>query len=160
MGSIQSAVGIEDAQGAFSDHGQGAPTGAGHRRTVEITVVHTTVASTIKAYRCAAKLAHGLSVRIRLLIPQTVPYPLPLEEPSAEPTSLVRRLATLLDEVEVDTTVDIRLCREPWEAIRMALPARSIVVLGGGSRWWPTREKNLARRLRKEGHQVVLSEGN
>jgi hypothetical protein len=38
------------------------------------------------------------------------------------------------------------------------LSTGSIVVLGGRKRWWPTREKKLARQLRRAGHEVVFKE--
>jgi len=58
----------------------------------------------------------------------------------------------------VETSVHIYLCRDRFETLASVLSPRSIVVLGGRKRWWPTREKSLASKLRKAGHEVVFKE--
>lgn len=138
-----------------------APTADGGQKTerlLEVFVLYTTVRNTLTALQAAAKLACGLPAQIRLVVPHVVPYPRPLDEPAVQPLELERHFRTLAGETGIDTWVDIRLCREPWEAIRQALGARSIVVIGVRRRWWMTGEKRLAERLKRAGHDVVLSE--
>lgn len=127
---------------------------------LDVLVLFTSVHATLPALTCAAKLAKGLCAQIRLLVPQIVPYPLPLEKPAVHPEVLDRRFHALIGHASVDVNVDIRLCRDPWEAIEQALPNRSIVVMGIKSHWWPTKETWLARKLRKHGHEVVVVEQN
>ena len=131
----------------------------GRPAQILITVLYTTSTQTARAYGHALRLARELKGRIKLLVPQTVPYPLPLEAPSAEPETFAARLSLMLDGSEIDTTVEVRLCREPWEGIRTALPAGSIVVVGCDGRWWPCRAMRLARRLKRDGHLVLTAIG-
>src|SRR5580765_2484747 len=48
-----------------------------------------------------------------------------------------------------------RRCHSPSEISRLP---RSLLVIAGSRNWWPTREKRLARELRRAGHEVVLAE--
>lgn len=130
---------------------------------LEVVVVHTAIPATLQALKTAATLAQGLSARIRLLVPQAVPYALPLEEPPVPISFTERRFRTVAEEVDVETTVEIVLCRDIFSALETLLRPRSLVVLGArSSRWarlgWPSAEARLARRLRKLGHQVVFAD--
>jgi len=44
------------------------------------------------------------------------------------------------------------------ETLKAVLSQRSLVVVGGHKRWWPTPEKRLARKLRRAGHEVIFTE--
>ncbi len=130
--------------------------------TLEIVVLFTDVPSTLAALRTAAQLASGLTARIRLLALECVPFPLPLDEPPVSTRFLRRTLRTLIGGCTgeaaagaLDTIVDIQLCRDAWETLRGRLAARSVVVIGKRRRWWPRKEDQLARALRKAGHHVV-----
>ena len=68
------------------------------------------------------------------------------------------QLRVIADKSAVETIVRIYLCRDRWQALEQALRPRSVVVIGGRKRWWPTRESRLARRLRRAGHEVILAE--
>jgi hypothetical protein len=125
---------------------------------LDVVVIHLGKRQTLTALRVAAKLAEGLQGAIRLLVAHVVAYPLPLESPAVELATLARQFNTISEEARVDPSVEICLCRDPWEAIGSRLKPRSIVVLAGPRRWWPTREARLARRLRRAGHSVILSE--
>jgi hypothetical protein len=61
-------------------------------------------------------------------------------------------------ESPVETTVHIYLCRDWSDALSVLLRPQSLVVIGARTRWWPTRERRLARRLRRSGHKVILTE--
>ncbi len=130
---------------------------------LEVVVVHTAIPATLVALKTAATLAQGLSARIRLLVPQVVPYPLPLEAPPIPVSFTERRFRTVAEEVAVETTVEIVLCRDIATALEALLPPRSLVVVGAQStRWrtlgWPSAEARLAQVLRKRGHLVVLAD--
>jgi len=62
-------------------------------------------------------------------------------------------------ESPVETTVRLYLCRDSVETVKSALSPRSVVVVGGRKGWWrSTREKRLARKLRRAGHEVIFTE--
>jgi hypothetical protein len=69
-----------------------------------------------------------------------------------------RRFQQIAEESPVETTVQIYLCRDRTETLKSVLAPCSLVVVGGPKRWWPTREKTLARQLRRAGHEVVFTE--
>ncbi len=131
---------------------------SGNGRTLKVLVVFTNPPCTLEALRYAARLSHAERVSIRLLVPQVVPYPLPLQEPAVRTSILARRLLTIVVQAEVEANVEILLCRDAWDAIHQALATPHLVVIGGPRRWWPTREKRIAKRLRAEGHYVLLTE--
>ena len=131
--------------------------GVTRERPLEVVVLYTTLAETTAALRTASLLAGGLSARVRLLAPQSVPYALPVNEPAVPPSHTAARLLALVEEAGVEASVEILLCREAGEAVKQALPARAIVVLGTGGRWWMPGPRKLGRVLRKEGHHVVLA---
>jgi hypothetical protein len=127
-------------------------------RALEVVVVDTGIRETLEGLRIAAELAAGLAARIRILIAEVVPYPLPLDASPVANGRYLRRLRTVAEGCRVDTLLDVRLCRDATEAIEAALPVRSLVVITGRRLWWPTREKRLARRLTRLGHQVFYRE--
>ena len=129
---------------------------AEHR--LEVAVVFTSARATIAALRKAGALADRLSARITLVVPQVVPYPLPLGSPPVLIDFSERRFREIAAESPVETTVLIYLCRDRTEALESVLAPRSLIVIGGLKRWWPTREKSLARHLRRTGHEVVFTE--
>ena len=136
-----------------------APAATPQNTRLNIFVVFTAVESTLAALREAGSLANRLSVRVTLVVPQVVPYPLPLATPPVRPEWNERRFRLIAGESPVETAVCIFLCRDPFETLMSVLPPGSVVILGGGRRrWWPTREKMLARKLRRAGHEVVFKE--
>src|ERR1700733_6336085 len=48
---------------------------------LEVDVLCTGIATTVKAIESAVELARGLHARLRLLVAQVVPYAVPLETP-------------------------------------------------------------------------------
>jgi hypothetical protein len=126
---------------------------------LRVTVIHTTLAGTVAALRAAADLAKHLGGRLSLLAPEVVPFLLPLEEPNVAIEFLKKRYcgmvasAGLLDE---EVTIRILLCRDRVAALKLTLAPRSLIVVGGSTRWWKRSEHKLARSLRKMGHHVVF----
>src|SRR5215831_4445823 len=125
---------------------------------LNVAVIFTTVESTLSALRKAAELAHPLNACLTLIVPQIVPYPLPLTSPPVLLDFSERRFWVLADHCPVETIVRIYLCRDREVMLKDTLKPRSLVVIGGTKRWWPTRERRLARKLRRAGHEVILSE--
>ena len=58
----------------------------------------------------------------------------------------------------MDATVQLCLCRRAADVFRWLLLEQSLIVIGGAAaRWWPSRAEQMARWLRKAGHQVVFA---
>jgi hypothetical protein len=125
---------------------------------LEVAVVFTSPAATMAALRKAGVLASCLNARINLLVPQVVPYPAPLESPPVLLDFSEQWCREIAAQSPVETAVQIFLCRDPAGTLRSVLAPRSLVVIGGRKRWWATREKSLARKLRRAGHEVVFTE--
>jgi len=125
---------------------------------LDISVVFTSVDATLAALKEAGNLAASLGGRITLILPQIVPYPLPLTSPPVLVDFNERRLRVIASHCRVETRVTIYLCREAFETLQSVLKPHSLVVVGSRKRWWPTAEKRLAARLRRLGHQVVVTE--
>jgi hypothetical protein len=125
---------------------------------LNISVVFTTVEATLEALRRAGDLASRLSGQITLLVPQVVPYPLPLTSPPVLLDWNERRFHIIASESPVETKVMLYLCRDRIETMMQTLMPRSLIVIGGRKRWWPTAETRLARKLRRAGHEVIFTE--
>ena len=57
------------------------------------------------------------------------------------------------------TSVRLYLCRDRLDTVPAVLPPHSLVVAGARARGWLSPEKRLARRLKRAGHQVFVTEG-
>jgi hypothetical protein len=106
-------------------------------------------AHAVQAARC---LTEGLNAKLVLLCAQVVPHRLDLLHPPVD-RGFTARQASLAGA----DRVHILLCRDGGDAIKSALPPRSLVVLGARKRWWRTKEEALAACLRRAGHQVILA---
>ncbi len=125
---------------------------------LEIAVVFTAAVPTIAALKRAGALADRLSARINLVVPQIVPYPLPLESPPVLLDFSEKKFREIALESPVETNVQIYLCRDQLDTLKSVLAPSSLVVIGSRKRWWPTREKSLAWKLRRAGHEVIFAE--
>ena len=134
------------------------PWGSDANSEMDLCVVFTSVKATLAALRTAGALASRLRCRITLVVPQVVPYPLPLTSPPVLIDLAERQFRVLASQSPVETIVRIYLCRDREDALTQMLKPRSLLVVGGRRRWWPTRETRLARRLRRAGHEVVFVE--
>ena len=136
----------------------GPPDGCEDAGRFELAVVFTSFDATIAALKMAGALASGLSAHITLVVAQAVPYPLSLEDPPVLLDFIRPRLGQIASDSPVETTIRHYLCRDRLVTLTAVLKRSSIVVIGGRKKWWPTREKILARRLRRFGHDVILTE--
>jgi hypothetical protein len=124
---------------------------------LDITVLFTSVAATLAALRRAGELASRLNGRIMLVVPQVVPFPLPLTSPPVLVEFNERRFRVIAEQSPVQTNVQVYLCRDQYVTLESVLAPRSLVVIGIRKRWWPTAEERLASRLRRAGHEVVIT---
>jgi hypothetical protein len=125
-------------------------------QSLEVTVVFTTVPGTLAALKEASRMAHALKAQIRILVPQVVSYALPVERPPVDPLFKIRKLWTVFGADHLETRIDVRLCRDTRACLKQALSPKSIVMVGGRKRWWPTREKRLAKSLSLAGNHVTF----
>jgi len=116
----------------------GLPAVAGAESTLNIAVVFTSMRSTLAALKEAGSLATRLSAQVTLIVPQVVPYPLPIESPPVLVDFSERRFRAIATNSAVRTMVRLYLCRDAVETLKAVLSPRSLVVLGGRRRWWPT----------------------
>jgi hypothetical protein len=142
-----------------------APTSENAQQLLDIVVLHTSDASTLRALKTASMLAAELSARVHIVAPRIVPYPLPLESPQVPVSFTERKLRELAREAVVEASVEIILCRDLMTTLSAVLKPQSLIVLGEhhSRRWsfdWLDREYRLAQRLRKQGHQVVTADLN
>ena len=124
-------------------------------RPLDVNVLFTSMPGTAKALKRAADLARGLKARLRLLVAQVVPYAVPLEAPPVSVAFQEARFRKMAQSYDLETCVDMVLCRDADSVFLRYLPAHSVVVLAVPKFWWRTRERSLARRLRGLGHEVV-----
>jgi hypothetical protein len=122
---------------------------------LEILVPFTTERGTLAALRAAFRLSIDLRAWIEMIESEIVPYPLPLDRPSVSLSFLENRYRSLLEQCGVAARIQIRLCRQPREAIASALNPESLVVVGASRRWWP-KEERLCGWLRSQGHFVTI----
>jgi hypothetical protein len=125
------------------------------RESLSIVVPYTTPDLTRAALRQFAA-CKDLDVHIFLVDVQVVPFPCPLDQPLIDKEHAKRRLQGFLDEDALSGDAAVLYARDWLEAFRRLLGPRSLVVLATRKRWWPTRERKLARALTKAGHHVML----
>jgi hypothetical protein len=125
---------------------------------LNIAVIFTSVNATIAALKRAGWLAESLGARITLLVPQVVPYALPLTSPPVLLEFQENRFREIAKESPVEIRVQLYLCRDSLETLKAVLNPRSLIVVGGRKRFWPRREKNLVRSLRRASYEVIFTE--
>jgi hypothetical protein len=125
---------------------------------LEIFVIFTDHPGTLAALRMADQLTKKLDARLRLLMLYEVPYALPLTRPAVDVRFLEEQLRALASKVPVAIAAHVYLCRDKCRTVRLILKPRSIMILGGRKRWWPTAAHKLASVLKKDGHHVIFAE--
>jgi hypothetical protein len=125
---------------------------------LNIVVIVTSTTTTTAALKRATTLAESLHGRITLLVPQVVPFPLPLTSPPVLLDFQENRFLEIAKESPVEIRVQLYLCRDRLETLKAVLKSRSLIVIGGRKRFWPTRETRLVGKLRRAGHEVIFAE--
>ena|SRR2546422_5345439 len=103
-----------------------------------------------------ATVCSDLDVHVSLVDVQVVPFPCPLDQPPINKEHSYRRLQDLCRESGLPGQIAVMYTRDWLEGFPRVLEPKSLVILTTDKRWWPTREKKLARALLKAGHQVML----
>jgi len=135
-----------------------AAEGLGPRR-LEVNVIFTDPQATAAALKTAGSLARDLGACIRVRAAIAVPYALPLDKPPVSVRFTEGLLSDLVCRLERDAfepSVHLYLCRDRVETLLRVLSPKSLVVIRGRQRWWPTAERRIARALRSNGHRVVF----
>jgi hypothetical protein len=145
---------------AWARSGRGAPNAAVDGSTrLRVYVAATTREGTRCALLAADRLAAGLDARIIILVPHIVSYVVPLDLPTEDPTVLTDEYRALVSDAGVDADVRLCLCRRPVDVFKTLLDDQSTILIGGRrGLWWPSLAQCTARRLRREGYDVVFVE--
>src|SRR5262245_28622416 len=122
---------------------------------LQLVVPYTTPELTRAALRHAA-VCRDLDVQVSLVDVQVVQFQCSLDQPPIDKEHSHRRLHKLLAESHVPGFATVLYTRDWMEGFRRVLGSNALVVIATRNRWWPTREKKLARALTKAGHQVML----
>jgi hypothetical protein len=121
-----------------------------------VNVLFTTHAGTLAALRSVSRLGASLNVLPNVLMPYVVPYSLPFDWRAVPEGFLEEKIRALSRESPTALRVRIYLCRNTRETLRRILQPRSLVVVGGRRRWWPSHEQRLVRALKKSGIDVIF----
>src|SRR5215831_3214145 len=127
---------------------------------LQVVIPHRTPELTRSALKYAASLAMDLNVRLRLIDVHVVPYGVPLDAPTVDPRHLARRIRSLAMESDLAVSAEVIYARDWEQGLRRALAPGSLVLMAMRRSWWPTKDKRLAARLRKLGHQVMWVESD
>ena len=125
---------------------------------LQVVIPHRSPELTRSALKYAATLAMDLNVRLRLIDVHVVPYGVPLDAPTVSPRHLVRRVRSLAMESELLISAEVIYARDWEQGLRRAIAPASLVLMAMKRSWWPNKDKRLAARLRKQGHQVMWVE--
>jgi hypothetical protein len=133
---------------------------ADRKPELEINIIFMDAEGTLAALKLAGDLACNLAARINLLVFQVVPLSFPLTHPPVSIPFTEQRLLELAcrgAQGLLETAIHLYLCRDQQQALLRVLKPKSLVVIGSKKRWWPTKESKLARMLRSQGHQVIMT---
>lgn len=141
---------------SFATSGRPGPPNSGPR--LDINVVFTTPQGSRTALQAAENLAEGLESRIFFVVPQVVPRSFSLTSPPIPVPFIEERCTAMAEECEgnAEIRIQVYLCTDLHDCVLHALKPRSLVVIGGRKRWWPTAEQRLARLLQDCGHHVIF----
>ena len=125
----------------------------------QVYVLFTSPEETLVAVRVAKRLASAVGGGVTVIHFRSIGFGAPLEHPAglspAETDAFRARLAA----EDCDAGVRVWLCRDARQAIRSVIDERSLVVIGGRRRWWPTPSNRWRRMLEEDGYPVVFVNG-
>jgi hypothetical protein len=123
-----------------------------------VYVVFTSTGPTLKALEKANELAKPLGAHIYVVAMQAVPYPLPLDMHPNPFEFIIRRFEEAVGQSPGKARIFAYLCRDLLQAFKQILYRDFPVVIGIRKKLWPSRDKRLARKLRRAGYKVILVE--
>jgi hypothetical protein len=126
-------------------------------RTDAVYVVYTSLEETFAALRAAGNFARVLDIPVTLVHFRTVPYALPIDAPCGISPVETDAFVTRLQAEGLDVRVRVHLCRDRRQAIPLAFPRPSLIVVAGRGGWWPTESERWRRRLEAAGHLVIFA---
>jgi hypothetical protein len=125
-------------------------------RTDAVYVVFTSADETFAAARVGSRLATAMGVPLKLVHFRTVPYGMSVDRRAGVSPIEADQFIEQLRSEGIEARTRVYLCRHERHAIPMAFKRRSIVVIGGRHRRWPTAAERLRRHLEAAGHYVVF----
>lgn len=126
----------------------------------DVTVIYTTEEGTLASLKVASELARKLAGRLILAVPVIVPRQHELERPHVPTEFLEQKALRLVSESGIRgeaVRVQIWFCRDRNKCLQEVLSPQSLVVMGGGWRWWLKDEWRLERWLTRQGHHVIYA---
>jgi hypothetical protein len=129
------------------------------RESLEVNVLFTTERHACTALKVAGALAQNLNAHLSLVVVKEVPLGFPLDRPPVAISFTQQRLYDFASQGlqgPLDTTVRLYYCRKIMQGLLQALKPKSLVVIGGRKKLWPTKESRLAKILRARGYQVIF----
>src|SRR5262245_2796970 len=134
--------------------------GAGHADGAPdlkaITVLFTDLRATVSAVAVARQLGSALGVEVTVMTLQTALTPPRRDKVFAPSDEESDTLRLQLRAAGADVRFRVVVSSRAREALRLMIPRRSLVVLGGRPRWWPTPASRLRRLLESQGHCVLF----
>lgn len=121
----------------------------------QITVMFTDLASTFAAVGVAQELGRALGGEVTVMALQS-PLTQPRGDELTPPDGESDMLRLKLRAERADVRFRVVVSSKTSEALRLMLPRRSLVVIGGRPRWWPTSASRLRRLLEGQGHCVLF----
>src|SRR5262245_29620500 len=125
-------------------------------RTDGVYAVYTSIEDTLAAVAVADALAQAMSVPLTLVHFRNVPYQLPIDAPDGSSPIEAEAFVARLRGAGFRLRARVYLCRQRRRTISMAFKRRSLIVIGGRHRWWPTPADRWRRWLESAGHFVVF----
>jgi hypothetical protein len=97
-----------------------------------------------------------LEVNVMLVDIQVIPFPTQLDQPPINKEYSQHRLRKLLERSGLPGRATVLYSRDWLEGFRQVVAPHSLVLFATARRWFPTREKRLARVLTRAGYRVML----
>ncbi|HEV2234039.1 MAG TPA: hypothetical protein VGV68_11610 [Terriglobia bacterium] len=127
---------------------------------LEVYVIFTDERGTLAALEAAGKLAQNLEARINLIAAQVVPLAFPISRPPVSLSFTLRRLQDLAcqgAQGDLETGIQLYLCRDKRQTVLKVLRPGALVVVGGKKTWWPSKAARIAKMLEQHGYRVIFA---
>lgn len=123
--------------------------------TESVFVVCTGRRETKAAVQVAHELSQALRQSLTIVDFQVVRYPLRPREPRPSSPARDQEFCEWLRHRDPSANVRRYVCANPRDAFGLVFPPRSLVVVGGTKRLWPTKSTRMRDALAAAGHRVV-----